>query len=373
MSKLKIGVIGCGRIALAKHFPAFAKAKDKVDLVAFCDLELGRAIFAAEKYGVPGATTYLDYNELLSDTSIDVVYVLTPNNAHCPITVASLEAGKHVLCEKPMAATSEEAKLMLDTAKRTGKKLTIGYQNRFRKDVQLLKAASADGDLGEVYFAKAHAVRRKAVPTWGVFLDKEKQGGGPLIDIGTHALDITLWTMNNYKPKLVSGSVFHKMKDNYEGNLFGPWDPEKIDVEDSAFGFIKMEDGATIFLESSWALNIQKPREGQVTLCGTKAGAELVGDGAAAPTSAVNGTGTVTFNTAKYGELFDYDPLVISGPGPMDIGGEPFRVADAELAAFVDAIQNDKDPVVTPEQAYVVTQILEAIYKSAATGSVVEF
>lgn len=248
VKKLRTGIIGCGRIAVCKHFPAFAKAKDRVDLVAFCDIEIDRAIDAAAKFGIPGAETYSDHRELLKDTSIDVVYILTPNNSHSPLTVDALEAGKHVLCEKPMAATTADAQKMLDAAKRTGKKLTIGYQNRFRKDVQILKRASAEGDLGEVYFAKAHAVRRKAVPTWGVFLDKEKQGGGPLIDIGTHALDIALWTMDNYKPKLVSGSVFHKMKDNYEGNLFGPWNPETIDVEDSAFGFIKMENGATIFL-----------------------------------------------------------------------------------------------------------------------------
>lgn len=169
-------------------------------------------------------------------------------------------------------------------------------------------------------------MRRKGVPTWGVFLDKEKQGGGPLIDIGTHALDIALWTMDNYKPKQVSGSVFHKMKDNYEGNLFGPWNTETIDVEDSAFGFIKMENGATIFLEASWALNILKPREGQVTLCGTKSGAELVGDGAAAPTSAVNGTGSVAFNTARFGELVDIEPFVLGGPGLL--------ISDAILSAW---------------------------------------
>ncbi|HFT0496909.1 TPA: Gfo/Idh/MocA family protein [Klebsiella pneumoniae] len=372
MTKLKVGIIGCGRIAFVKHFPAFAKAKERVELVAFCDVVLERAIEAASQFGAAGAKTYSDYKLLLEDKSIDVVYVLTPNNSHSPLTVAALEAGKHVLCEKPMAATTADAKKMLEAAKRTGKKLTIGYQNRFRKDVQILKKACIAGELGDIYFGKAHAVRRKAVPTWGVFLDKEKQGGGPLIDIGTHALDIALWTMDNYRPKQVTGSVFHKMKDNYEGNLLGDWDPETIDVEDSAFGFIKMENGATIFLEASWALNIKRTREGQVTLCGTKSGAELVGEGAAVPTSPVTGSGSVEFNSAKFGELVDIEPYVSTGPGPADLGGDPFRVADAELAAWIDAIENDKPPVVTPEQAFVVTQILEAVYKAAETGKSVE-
>ena len=372
MDKLKVGVIGCGGIATLKHFPAMAKAKDRIEAVAFCDIIEDRAAAAAGTFGDVGAKVYVDYRRLLDDKSIDMVYVLTPNVSHCELTVDALNADKHVLCEKPMAATSADAKKMLDAAKRTGKKLTIGYQNRFRKDVQILYKACHAGKLGEIYFAKAHAVRRKGVPTWGVFPDKSKQGGGPLIDIGTHALDITLWAMNNYKPKQVTGSVFQKMKDNSEGNLFGPWDPKTYEVEDSAFAFIKMADGASIYLEASWALNVLKDREGQVVLCGTKAGAELVGEGAAAPTSAVNGTGNVVFNTADYGELVDTQPMAISGPGPADFGGDPFRVGDAELKAWLDAIVKNTDPVVKPEQAFVVTQILEAVYKAAETGKTID-
>ena len=149
-----------------------------------------------------------DYKELLKDEEIDVVHVCTPNVSHSPITVAAFEAGKNVMCEKPMAHTTEAAQEMMDAWKKSGKKFTIGYQNRFRKDTQMLHEACQAGDLGEIYFAKAHAIRRRAVPTWGVFPNKVKQGGGPLIDIGTHALDITLWMMNNYEIDSVTGSVF---------------------------------------------------------------------------------------------------------------------------------------------------------------------
>ena len=374
MDKLRVGIIGCGGIARLKHYSALSKLakKGRIDLVAFCDIIEERATAACAEFGSEGAKSYVRHTDLLKDKSIDVVYVLTPNNSHCELTVDSLEAGKHVLCEKPMAATSSDAKKMLEAAKRTGKKLTIGYQNRFRKDTRTLYDACRAGDLGDIYYAKAFALRRKMVPTWGVFGDKAKQGGGPLIDIGTHALDIALWTMDNYKPKVVLGSVFHKMKDNFEGNLFGPWDPKTWEVEDSAFGFIKMENGATISLETSWALNMQTNREGQVLLCGTKAGAEQVGDGASAPTSAVNGTGRIIFNTAQHGELVDISPVVRTGPGPADFGGDVFRVGDAESTAWIDAIVNDTEPVVKPEQAFVVTQILEAIYKSAESGTAVE-
>jgi len=368
MSKIRVGIVGCGGIANLKHLPALKKQKSRIELVAFCDLLEERAQKAAAGYGDPGAKIYTDYRELVADKSIDAVHVLTPNVSHAEISVAALLSGKHVLCEKPMAASTADAKRMLDAAKTSSKKLTVAYQNRFRHDTQVLYKACRNGDLGEIYFAQAHATRRKGVPTWGVFPDKSKQGGGPLLDLGTHALDMTLWTMDNYKPKIVLGSVFQKLKDNSEGNLFGPWNPDKYEVEDSAFGLIKMENDATIYLEASWALNILKGKEGQITLCGNKAGAEMVGEGAAAPTSAVKGTGKIVFNTARNGELVDIHPFELGGPGPADFDKDVYRVGDAEADAWFDAIVNDTAPVVRPEQAFVVTQILEAIYESAKEG-----
>lgn len=197
MKTMKIGIVGCGGIANGKHLPAI-KRNGNFEAVAFCDLIEERAVKAKEEYGTPDARVYTDYQELIKE-DLDAVYVLTPNNAHAPVTIAALKAGKHVMCEKPMAKTYAEAKEMVETAKETGKILTIGYQNRYRPDSQYLKRACANGDLGDIYYAKAHAIRRRAVPTWGVFIDEEKQGGGPLIDIGTHALDLTLWMMDNYE------------------------------------------------------------------------------------------------------------------------------------------------------------------------------
>ena len=192
------------------------------------------------------------------------------------ITVDALEAGKHVMCEKPMAINSVEAQKMIDAAKRTGKKLTIGYQNRQRNDAQYLKNEALAGTFGDIYYARAIALRRRAVPTWGVFLNEYEQGGGPLIDIGTHALDLTLYMMDNYEVASVSGNCHYKLgKRPNSANAWGPWDPEKYTVEDSAFGFIKMKNGAVINLESSWALNIMDPIEASTVLCGTKAGAQI--------------------------------------------------------------------------------------------------
>ncbi|SEG74037.1 Gfo/Idh/MocA family protein [Paenibacillus sp. UNC499MF] len=354
--KYRIGIIGCGGIANGKHLPSLAKLPN-VELVAFCDIVIERAEKAKEQYGAGDACVYQDYRELLKDSSLDIVHVCTPNDSHADITIDSLEAGKHVMCEKPMAKTSVDARRMVDAAKRTGKKLTIGYNNRFRSDSQYLKKLCEDGELGEVYFAKAHAIRRRAVPTWGVFLDEEKQGGGPLIDIGTHALDLTLWMMDNYKPKVVLGTSYHKLSHRANAaNAWGPWDPAKFTVEDSAFGMITMENGATIMLESSWALNTLEVDEAKCTLSGTEGGADMK-DG-------------LRINGEKNSRLYTQN-IELSSGGVAFYEGASENAPDLEMRMWIDAIQNDTEPVVTPEQALVVSEILEAIYESAKTGKAV--
>lgn len=368
MKKLKVAVIGCGGIANQKHFPSLRSQSDRCEMTAFCDIIEERAKKAAEEFGTADAKVYTDYRELLKDKEIDVVHVCTPNVAHCPVTVAAFEAGKHVLCEKPMAATTEDAQKMMDAWKKSGKKFTIGYQNRFRKDTQMLHKACAAGDLGEIYFAKAHAIRRRAVPTWGVFPDKSKQGGGPLIDIGTHALDITLWMMDNYDVESVTGTVFEKLghlKAATEGNMFGAWDPEKFEVEDSAFGYIKMKNGAVIFLESAWAINLRENREASTTLCGTKAGAEIIGG------MSQDGDYQLIFNKTSHGQLTEES---LSPGGTIAFfSGSSDKEEEIECAQWLDAIINDGEPLVKPEQAFMVTKILDNIYRSAAEGHEIKF
>lgn len=362
--KVRVAIVGCGGIANQKHMPSLKANSDKGEIVAFCDIIEERAKKAAEKFGVPGAKVYTDYQEMLHDkeVEIDVVHVCTPNVAHCPITVAAFEAGKHVMCEKPMAHNTSDAKKMMDAWKKSGKKFTIGYQNRFRDDTTTLHASCAAGELGEVYLGKAHALRRRAVPTWGVFPNKALQGGGPLIDIGTHALDITLWMMNNYKPVSVTGQVFYKLgrlPEGPAGNVFGPWDPETFEVEDSAFGFVKMENGATVYVEASWALNVLKSMEASTTLCGTKAGAEIHHGGSYPKDELI-------YNTVEHNQLME---KTISAAGIVDFfEGGASAEGVREQAQWLEAIVKDKEPLVKPEQAFVVTQILEAIYLSAETG-----
>jgi predicted dehydrogenase len=356
--KLKVAIIGCGGIANGKHMPSLKKL-NHVELAAFCDVFEERALKAREQFGAEESKVYQDYQDLLNDTTIDVVHVCTPNDSHAEITIAALESGKHVMCEKPMAKTSEEAERMLEAAKQTGKKLTIGYQNRYRQDSQYLHKYCEEGGLGEVYLAKAQAIRRRAVPTWGVFLDEEKQGGGPLIDIGTHALDLTLWMMNNYKPKAVLGSSFHKLGQKKDAaNAWGSWNPEEFTVEDSAFGFITMENGATIILESSWALNTLQIGEAKCVLSGTEGGADME-DG-------------LRLNGEKFGKLHTQQ-VDLSSTGVAFYDGKQENDSDLEARLWIECILNDTEPVVKPEEALVVTQILEAIYESSRTGKAVYF
>ena len=352
--KTRVGIIGCGGIANGKHMPSLKKVAD-CEMVAFCDIVLERAEQAAEKYGTEDAKVYTDYKELLKDQSIDVVHVCTPNRSHSFITVDALEAGKHVMCEKPMAINFVEAKKMLDAAARTGKLLTIGYQSRFRADSTFLKQEAEAGTFGDIYYAKATALRRRAVPTWGVFLNEEEQGGGPLIDIGTHALDLTLWTMNNYKPKDCVGTTYPKLnKDTNHGNAWGNWNPEKFTVEDSAFGFIVMENGATIVLESAWALNTLDYREAVTSVCGTLAGADMI-DG-------------LRINGIRNNVQYTLTPDFKGSGAAFNDSKRGETAAEREARLWIAAVRGGAAPITKPEQAYCVTRILEGIYESAKSG-----
>lgn len=359
MGKVRIGVIGCGGIANTKHMPA-EKRNPAAELVAFCDVVEERALKAREDFGTPECAVSTDYRQLLQDKSIDAVLVLTPNNAHCRITVDALDAGKHVLCEKPMAMNYAEAKEMLAARDRSGKVLTIGYQNRFRPDSLYLKKLADEGMFGDVYYAEAIAIRRRAVPTWGVFIDKEKQGGGPLIDIGTHALDLTLFMMNNYEPAYCVGKTFHKLNAQRDtGNAWGDWDVEKFTAEDSAFGFVVMKNGAVVYLKSSWALNMADPIEAVTTICGDKAGADML-DG-------------LRINTVMAGKQVMIRPDLRGGSVAFFEGNAGGNPEDLEAATFTNAILRGDPLYVTADQAAVVTRILEGIYESERTGKPVCF
>ena len=345
-------------LGLYIHIP-FCKAK-----CAYCDF-----------YSLAGADERMDaylnalgvqleaFAQNAAGYVVDTVYLGggTPSYLGAARLRRILEAVRRDYRVAPDAEITVEANPgTLDAAKLTGKKLTIGYQNRQRPDSLYMKQEALNGTFGEIYYAKAIAIRRRAVPNWGVFLNEYEQGGGPLIDIGTHSLDLTLWMMNNYKPAICLGSTFKKMNREEEMYTNGKWDVNAFTVEDSAFGLVKMENGATISVESSWAINRSESIEAYTEFSGTKAGADMRG-------------GVRIFgvrNGEWYVDVYPYDEYVAAMKTTLDHSDDPEEeiecVADAKQ--WIDALVTGKKPCVLPEQAYCVTRILEGIYESAKTG-----
>ncbi len=339
MKTIKFGIIGCGDIAFNMHMPALKK-HPQAEIVAFYNRTKSKAEKACAQFGSAEAKVY-DSVEAMLASDMDAIHVLTANNTHAPFSIQALKAGKHVLVEKPMATSAKAAKAMVETAQAMQKKLTVSYQNRFRGDIQKLKQLIDDGVLGDIYYIKAHALRRRGVPTWGSFLNLEIQGGGPLIDVGSHALDLALWLSTTNDIDWVMGSVYHKLKhENPLANLWGPWQPEQFKVEDAAMGFLKTRSDKTIVLESSYAINMLDENEAKLTLAGTKAGIDMV-DG-------------LRLNMTKGDQLIT-----------ETIKTEANDAAYALVDDWVSAIIHDRAPLIDMMEAYRVNQVIEAIYQSA--------
>ncbi len=347
MEKLKIALIGTGSIATTCHLPAFASIPDQCEVVLACDVNPVCLKEAAEKFNI--SRTTLDFKDVIADPEIDAVVVTTPNKFHLEPTVAALRAGKHVLCEKPLAMNGAEAKQMVMASRESGRILQVALQQRFTAPAQFLKQYIDSGGMGDIYYARAQALRRRGVPGWGVFTDKEKQGGGPLIDIGVHILDLTLHFMGYPKPLHASAGCWDYLgKDPKLTNFWGNYDRSKFTVEDFATGFIRFENGAVIVLESSFMANMEGDPF-QTQLFGTKAGAIVK----------ASGEDPVRIFTELNGQFLNVTPPHLP------------KVASAytaEVVAFVDAIQNGKPSPVPGEQGQILNAIFDAMYKSAESG-----
>lgn len=345
--KLKIGIIGSGGIAQNAHMKGYAAIPDQCEMVAVCDVNPDTAKQAAEKFNVQ--KTYTDYRELLADPEIDAVSVATPNKFHLQPTVDALNAGKHVLCEKPLGMNADECRKMCRAAEDTGKLLQVGLNMRFSGQARFLKQFIDQGGMGDIYYARAQALRRRGVPGWGVFIDKELQGGGPLIDIGVHILDLTLFMMGYPKPVSASGKTWDTLGKNPElWNAWGDYDRGKFSVEDFAVGLIKFDNGSVVVLESSFMANLDGDPF-QTQLFGTKAGAMLKGWGDDA----------VEIFTENHRQLFNMKPKNIPHVESTHVD---------EVKAFVDAILNEKPSPVPGMNGLILNAIFDALYKSSETG-----
>ena len=209
MQKLGFGIIGCGSIG--KHHLKQLKEIERAKVKAACDIDASTLEGFGESAGLPRERLYNDYRELLKKDDVEAVVICLPNRLHSSVTVEALEAGKHVLCEKPMAVNLKEAEKMVEAAEMTGRKLQVGLQNRFKGESQALKGYVERGDLGDIYFAKCGWLRRNGIPGWGSWFTRRKDAGaGPIYDIGVHALDLTLWLMDNFEPAEAYASSYMK-------------------------------------------------------------------------------------------------------------------------------------------------------------------
>lgn len=347
MDKLKIGIIGCGGIS-RMHISSYLKNPD-VELYALCDINEERLKKAADEYGI--TRTFTNKEDMLALPEIDAVSVCTWNSEHMPCTIAALNAGKHVLCEKPMSINSECAEKMKEAADKNGKILMIGFVRRFGHDMQLLEDFGKQDYMGEIYYANARYLRRKGNPG-GWFGDKARSGGGPLIDLGVHMIDFVKYSMGNPKPISVYCVTYQKLFERSNIKTSAGYvsmteaSKKKCDVEDFASLMLRFDNGATMHLETSFSLNIEKETN-EIELFGTKAGVKL-GD-------------KMKFITEENGYLANVE---IETDASMDFGGAFSR----EINNFVDTIFGRAECKNPAEDGVEMMKILDAAYESARTG-----
>ncbi|MBP3647345.1 MAG: Gfo/Idh/MocA family oxidoreductase [Clostridia bacterium] len=349
--KLKIGIIGAGGIVMWSHLPGYANM-DNVEIVAICDIKIEKARAMAEKYGIP--QIFENYKDLLALPELDAVDICTPNYLHSIIAVEALERGLHVFCEKPDAVSVAEVEKMQAAADKSGKVLMVMRNNRYMPISSFTKKYIADGNMGEIYAARCGWQRRRGIPgKGGWFTTKEQSGGGPLIDLGVHMIDLTMWLMGNPKPVAVTGCTYCKfadtdVSDSTESKFGEKASGGTFDVEDLAMGFIRFENGACLQIEFSWASNIEAENR-FFELRGSKAGAKW--------DSLSN---KLAIYSEEYGSTVDYLPQIDNSKG--------VKPHEANLRHFADVLLNGTDPMFVPQQGVNMVKILEAIYKSAETG-----
>lgn len=339
--KVRVGIIGAGNIAQNAHIPSYLKQSD-VELVAVCDLKEERAKQVADKYNLKYATANI--NDLVARDDIDAISVCTWNNAHAEAVIAAAKAGKHILCEKPMAMNTDEAKAMMQAVRENNIIFMMGFVNRFRSESKVIREMYDAGKFGEVYYGKATMMRRRGTPL-GWFTDLSKSGGGPVIDIGVHVIDLTWYLMGKPRPISVSAATYSKIGD-YKTKGVDRWvafdtDDLVFNTEDSANGLIRFENGASMTFDASWAINGQESGTSS-QIFGTKGGANL---------------DPLTLYGEDQNYLVDTKPKVDSE--------NPF---DNEIRHFIDCVIEKKQPISTAEDGLLIQSILNGIYESAKQG-----
>lgn len=355
--KYRVAVIGTGMIANAGHIPAW-KDQSEVEVVAVADLDEDRAKLVAGTFDIPKG--YGDWREMLAESQPDIVSICTPNAYHCEQSIAAMESGAHVLCEKAVATSHADAARMFECAERAGRVLFVCQSLRFLNQAMAAKEFIDRGRLGEVYFAELVGMRRRGIPTWGQFHIKEHSGGGPVYDLGVHQLDSLLWLLGNPRVTAVSATAFTRLGVQDEGlktslaesgaplGVLTPreYTTQEFDVEDMAAGFIRLEGGIAVSFRVSWAANVPKETF-NTTLLGTEGGLQ---------------TDPFTLATNMGSYQVDVTPRI---PPDRD---QVFAGHWGAAEHFLKVLSGEEELMVKPAEVLNNMAALDAIYRSAEEG-----
>ena len=348
--KIRIGVIGAGNIGNV-HMQEFSKLADQCEITAVTDAYLPLAEARAKEYGIGFVAP--SPQALIEDDRVDAVVIGVPNQFHAPLAVHALKANKHVLLEKPMGINAEAARDIMRAARGSDRTLMVAHQMRWEPVPMQIKAQVERGELGSIYTAKTGWYRRKGIPGWGTWFTRmDQSGGGPLIDIGVHMLDLALYLMGNPKPASVYGSTYAEFGPKRKG--IGTWGKPNwdgvYDVEDLATAMIKMEDGSTLTLEVSWAVHMDTDSTPFIHLMGSEGGASYRGSHGKLLT-----------------EKFDR-PMEVELRAPEEDEGARQRLSKH----FLECVREGKQPITSALTGFTNNLVLDAIYESSRTGSEVK-
>ncbi len=342
---LRIAVVGLG---IGSHHIEILLQHPRVRIEAICDADPERLNAVGTRFGID--RRFSEYERILESTSIDALVLAVPNHLHAEMSIAALEAGKHVLCEKPMAATLEDARRLQEFSATVEPILMINFSFRYHHLSRMLKEQIEAGVLGPIYYGRSVWHRRFGFPGFGGwFGTRSSSGGGPMIDLGVHRLDLALWLMDFPEPESINAATY-----NHLATEFAADQARSFDVEDFATGMIRFTNGATLAVEASWAANIREREFMETRLLGTRGG--LVQR---------NLNGEYRFEAEIYAR--EKNNLITK-----HLDGTVYPVPPS-LHEFVDTILDGRRPDASPEQGLVVQRILDGFYRSAESGRTVYF
>lgn len=332
---LKCALTGAGNIVRTSHLPCLLKT-GKVEVVAVCDVDKGSAEKLASEFDIPHF--YSNFDQMLEECNPDFVTIGVPNKFHSPYAIKALEHGADVFCEKPPAVSYEDALRMEETAKKHGKILSYGFQNRFSAPFQFASKLISEGKVGKIYHVRTSWLRRRGIPGWGCFTDRNMQGGGPLVDIGVHMLDMAFALLGYPEIYYCSATWSNAIGKNGGEGDFGPWSGDRFSVEDALFGMIVFKDGTSLSIDTSFALNIAGANEKLLDLFSDRVGISFF------PPTVNDGY------TSKIEDIPEVDARLLM------------------IKDFVSAVEEHREPVITATQGTYVQRAVSMLYESAENG-----